>query len=569
MIDGSVIKNMLCQRIKETCRHLLPNGSEFGGEWTASNVRDISSKTPGKNTGSLRVAMVGSKVGSWMDHGDPSQKGDILQLWMATRNVTFVNAVKESADFLGYRPVNPPFKKNIGNNPPPSSRPEKLDDKQTEHLKPIIEGSRPWKWLVEERKLSPETIRAYGIGQGKYPYDKDSPLCVIFPFIDSKGDLQMLKWRDPDNKAYIRTTAKSRKVLFGIPAVPENQSVMYITEGELDAMAMYEMGCPAVSVPYGAKVLSDRVDDKSAEWIEHDYDNFINFHTEIIFATDGDDIGREATESIARRLGRERCRVIEWPDGVKDANEYIMSGYDGGDFYETLLNTANNMDPKSLKTAKDYRQKIWECFWPSDESQLGDSVPFGGDQFPFALEWANRHFWIYDKVGTAKPDEVLEVFAYAVKKYGISHFVIDSLMRLDIPEDEDSQLKSLMNKLVDFANNYNVHVHLVAHSKKPDMKRPETKGWPNKHMVRGSVHITNIAHNVVVVWRNKAKEEAYFRKQQGEAVDWSKWEKSSDAVFAVLAQRENGEEPIRNLYFDKNSWQYLDRSNETPEIYAK
>ena len=142
-------------------------------------------------------------------------------------------------------------------------------------------------------------------------------------------------------------------------------------------------------------------------------------------------------------------------------------------------------------------------------------------------------------------------------------------MRLDIPEDEDSQLKSLMNKLVDFANNYNVHVHLVAHSKKPDMKRPETKGWPNKHMVRGSVHITNIAHNVVVVWRNKAKEEAYFRKQQGEAVDWSKWEKSSDAVFAVLAQRENGEEPIRNLYFDKNSWQYLDRSNETPEIYAK
>jgi len=642
MIDGALIKKMLCDRIKDVCSYLLPNGREERKEWVASNVNDHSSKHPGQNTGSLRVTLLsGPKCGHWIDHADPSLKGDVFALWMATRGVNFKTAVKEASDFVGYKPVNPTFQKTYQGKSAKPRRPERLDDKTASFLKPIEEGSRPWRWLIEERKISPEAIRAYGIGQGQYPYDKskDAPLCVIFPFIDSKGEIQMLKWRDPDNKDYIRTTKDSRKVLFGISAVPENQSTLYITEGELDAMSMFDMGCPAVSVPYGAKVLTGMEDDKSAEWIEHDYDNWISYFTEIIFATDSDEIGRQASESIARRLGRERSRIIEWPDGVKDANDYILAGFDGADFYEDLLPNASNMDPKSLKTAREFRERIWDCFWPSDGEEAGDPTPFGvGDSFPFrfrpgeitvwtgyskhgktillnymlvhmtrlgrrsclcslemkpeknlqaimrmglarfkpddekqfdfALDWASRHFWIYDKLGTATPSEVLEVFGYAAKKYGISHFVIDSLMRLDIPEDEDARLKHLMNSLCDFAVKHNVHVHLVAHSKKPDMKRPEEKGWPNKHMVRGSVHVTNIAHNVVCVWRNKAKEEAFYKRRNNPLFDDSAWRDQHDAVFAVLAQRENGEEPVRHLWFDKDCWQYKNKSSEPPIVYA-
>lgn len=639
-MDGSEIKKLLNLQVKDVCRHLLPNGKEVRGEWTASNVRDQSSKGAA-NTGSLRVSLVGSKVGLWKDHADPAMKGDIIKLWMECRNINFREALKECADFVGYKPVrDSAFKKNLGkNNTPP--KPKRLDDDQVKHLKPIEEGSRPWKWLTEERGISPDAIRAYGIGMGHYPYDKNSPLCVVFPFIDSSGDVQMLKWRDPDDKAYIRTTAKSRKVLFGIPAIPENQDTMYLVEGELDALSMWDMGYPAVSVPFGAKLITGAENDPNSEWIEHDYDQWIAPHTKIVFATDADEVGREAAESIARRLGREKCKMINWPEGIKDANEFLQKGFDAEDFTNDVLTQAANLDPKSLKSAKEYRKEIWECFYPSDSGAIGDPMPFGGDQFPFrfrpgettvwtgyskhgktvllnymlvhltqyhrrsclcslemkpeknlqaiirmglarskpddekqfdfALDWASKHFWIYDKVGTAHPDEVLEVFAYAAKKYGISHFVIDSLMRLDIPEDEDAQLKQLMNRLCDFATTYNVHVHLVAHSKKPDMKRPENKGWPNKHMVRGSVHVTNIAHNVVVVWRNKGKEEAYYKCLNMGKMDLYKqdWEKQSDAVFAVLAQRENGEEPVRNLWFDKESWHYLNSSTESSLIYAR
>tara|TARA_E500000331_G_scaffold31590_1_gene26500 strand:+ start:2453 stop:4363 length:1911 start_codon:yes stop_codon:yes gene_type:complete len=636
-MDGAVIKQMLNNRIKEVCGHLLPNGKESRGEWLASNVNDISSKGSA-NTGSLRVALLGDKVGMWIDHADTSQNGDIIGLWMACRKVDFRSALREASDFVGYKsPKSVKFKQSIGHKTPTPKR-ERLPEKEADFLKPIEEGSRPWEWLTDERGISEEAIRAYGIGQGKYPYDKKSPLCVIFPFIDSMGEIQMLKWRDPDNKDYIRTTAKSNKVLFGIPAIPENQSSMFLTEGELDALTMYDMGYPAVSVPFGAKVANGD-NDPNSEWIEHDYDNWIALHTEIIFAGDSDEVGRAATESIARRLGRDKCRMINWPDGIKDANEFIQKGFESSEFTETLLNEASDMDPDSLKSAKDFRSEIWECFFPSDDSKLGDPVPFGGDfpfrfrpgeitvwtgyskhgktillnfmlvhltqynkrsclcslemkpeknlqaiikmglaklkpsdeqEFDFGLNWASNYFWIYDKVGTATPEEVIEVFSYAAKKYGITHFVIDSLMRLDIPEDEDGVIKHLMNRLCDFATTYNVHVHLVAHSKKPDMKRPETRGWPNKHMVRGSVHITNIAHNVVVVWRNKAKEESYYKgvNTGNMSVYDSEWKDKSDATFAVLAQRENGEEPVRNLWFHKESQHYTGKG-ELPIIYAK
>jgi twinkle protein len=175
-------------------------------------------------------------------------------------------------------------------------------------------------------------------------------------------------------------------------------------------------------------------------------------------------------------------------------------------------------------------------------------------------------------VGSANPKEVLEVFEYAAKKYGISHFVIDSLMRLDIPEDEDARLKELMNACSDFAMNYDVHLHLVAHSKKPDAKKPEESGWPSKHMVRGSVHVTNIAHNVVCVWRNKKKERFMHEiadNQITKRPEDREVAAMSDSTFAVLAQRENGEEPIANLWFDKDCWQYKETHHENSLVYVR
>ena len=121
-MDGSIIKQMLNNRIKDVCRHLLPNGKEERGEWSASNVNDVSSKGS-SNTGSLRVSLHGSKVGQWIDHADTSQKGDIIALWMACRNVNFREALIECADFLNYKPVKATsFKKDFAPKQTPQAR---------------------------------------------------------------------------------------------------------------------------------------------------------------------------------------------------------------------------------------------------------------------------------------------------------------------------------------------------------------------------------------------------------------------------------------------------------------
>jgi twinkle protein len=44
----------------------------------------------------------------------------------------------------------------------------------------------------------------------------------------------------------------------------------------------------------------------------------------IVLAGDMDEAGRKMTEDIARRVGRERCARVTWPDGCKDANEVLV-----------------------------------------------------------------------------------------------------------------------------------------------------------------------------------------------------------------------------------------------------
>jgi twinkle protein len=66
----------------------------------------------------------------------------------------------------------------------------------------------------------------------------------------------------------------------------------------------------------------------------------------IILSTDGDKPGRILAEELAIRLGRERCWIIEYPDGCKDANDVLIAhGIEGvGD----LLTSAKALVPNEL-----------------------------------------------------------------------------------------------------------------------------------------------------------------------------------------------------------------------------
>lgn len=635
-MDGKQVNDLLRAQAESVCRHLLPNGRREKSEWITGDIHDVEGQ-------SLRIHLEGAKCGWWADFSDVEHfRGkNLLSLWMAVRcPEDFKKALHEAKEFLGVRENDSAWrragvqKKNTASPSDTSaagSRPRDGDLKS--EFVPIREGGKIWKWLTEVRRISAKAIAAYRIGESH-----DGRLCV-FPFYDQAGELKLLKFRDPDakDKMFVKPQG-GPKLLFGIQAIAAKQSQLPITEGELDAMSMWQYGLPAVSVPFGAKWAGSDGKDPNDEWIQHDYE-FLEPFTEIYLSLDNDEPGQKATESLIPRLGRERCLIVDFPAGLKDANDCLINDVDQDEFI-AAMGRARDADPAELKSPSDFEKKIWDRIYPVGGIEPGDATPwpmpfrfrqgevtvwtgfskhgktallsyllaYWADkgrrsciasleiqadmtlqnilrqstgirkpnevQFHEAIKWMDRFFWIYDHVGAVKSHEILEVFSYAAKKYGVHHFVVDSLMRLDVDEEDNHSQKVFMNQLTAFAMEFNVHVHLVAHSKKPDSKHPEKKHWPGKHDVRGSVHITDIAHNTICVYRNKLKEEELqtVGSLPDEAMQQALRELAgvNDALFIVLAQRGgNGEEPIKQLWFDhEESWQYRDVPNVVRENFV-
>jgi len=130
-------------------------------------------------------------------------------------------------------------------------------------------------------------------------------------------------------------------------------------------------------------------------------------------------------------------------------------------------------------------------------------------------EWLQDRAWLFNVLGSATIARLLEVFAYANRRYGIRHFVIDSLMMTDVPEDGPGSMtaqKAAVQKLADFAKRHGAHLHLVAHPRKG---RDESQA-PGKLDVAGSSKITDGADNVLTVWSaRKEEDDAESNKPDG------------------------------------------------------
>ena len=105
---------------------------------------------------------------------------------------------------------------------------------------------------------------------------------------------------------------------------------------------------------------------------------------------------------------------------------------------------------------------------------------------------------LYESPVTRRIEDVLAVMLYAYQRFGCRQFVLDSLMRFSGLDGDGQEIwnaqKGFMDRLVDFARTYNVHIHLVAHSKKPNDRRGEAI-IPRRYDVMGSSYISNLAFN--------------------------------------------------------------------------
>lgn len=221
------------------------------------------------------------------------------------------------------------------------------------------------------------------------------------------------------------------------------------------------------------------------------------------------------------------------------------------------------------------------------------------EKFDRIIEWMNDRIYVYHHQGAANLDEVLPVWRYARRRYGVRQFVLDSMMMTTMSSGDEQygEQNTVMQKLCDFADVENVHVHIVSHSK----KLKNEKEYPRLYDIAGSAAIPNKAFNAYIVWRNKEKEQAImplyekdtaYRKacelsqtmeneaervallrrfpplNVEEVAEVEEMQEKKDAYFLCEKQR-NGEGvlPVKEMWFHRESLQFHTEYGAKPTNY--
>jgi twinkle protein len=156
--------------------------------------------------------------------------------------------------------------------------------------------------------------------------------------------------------------------------------------------------------------------------------------------------------------------------------------------------------------------------------------------------WTDDRLWMFDHVGRLTPKLCLAVLRYFARELGGQHVFVDNLMKVCQSEESLDEQKQLMSDFCDVARETGLHVHVIAHCRKPtggDDSKP-----PSRYDLRGSSTISDLPHNIVIVWANRAKEAA-LRKDPN-AIEANQ----PDARISVEGQRNGRFEGSVGLWFD-------------------
>jgi len=143
---------------------------------------------------------------------------------------------------------------------------------------------------------------------------------IIFPYLRD-GVLINYKTRLLDEKKFFQAK-DAEPIVFNFDRI-KNAKEIIICEGEIDSMSWEVCGFEYhTSVNQGAPNENDANVDKKLECITNCFNAFDQCDT-IYIAVDKDANGIRLQSELIRRLGAEKCKLIDFKD-CKDANEYLI-----------------------------------------------------------------------------------------------------------------------------------------------------------------------------------------------------------------------------------------------------
>lgn len=592
------LSERLAARAEEFVTKLLPEGKLVGDEWAIGSV-------DGTAGDSLKVKLRGERAGLYKDFASDSPGGDLLDLLSAVRKITLREAMKEACEFLEI--TRPQFSTRRKQTFTKIAKPETA---QGLSKSPAVAA-----WLAS-RGIQPDTLKAFKIFA-----DRDDT--IVFPYLRD-GELRHMKFRSVREKKFWGSR-DSEKLLFGWQALkPEVRSVI-LTEGEMDCLALAQYGLQALSIPYGGGG-AGKQDWIDTEW--ENLERFDTIYLAMDSDAAGDAATHELVERLGRHRcrvvklplkdandclmrGIPRDKIVSAiresrtldPKELRNAREFtqqvterfhpvskaaqgfvmpwlkvadsflfewgcttIIAGYAGHGKSEVvgqIVCDAIRQNVRVCAASLEFRSAKW--LQRLVRQVTGNAQP-PHSLIEKALDWIGDGLWAFDVYGSAKADRLLEVFAYAHRRYGVKFFVIDNWSKLGIADDDLAEQKRVISLITEFAVVHNIHVIVVNHLRKVE----DDFSAANKLSVKGSGAIVDLADNVIMAWRNIPKESKvrspeWFKLDDAKRADILR---APDTTLTWVKHRNGDDDPRLALHFNRATHTWTEGQGEPPYTYV-
>lgn len=170
----------------------------------------------------------------------------------------------------------------------------------------LQEAAAAWyarKWLAA-RGLLDRTVRAYMLG-----FDAHRNAITI-PYLNALGEVRSFRWRNLQREPKYLQPKGVGLHLFHVKA--SRKPMVWLTEGEFDAMILDQCGFPSVGIP-GANSFKP-------EWAY-----LFAYCDQVTVVFDPDEAGQEAAAKVTRILGPyvTKLRMVRLPQG-KDVTDLYL-----------------------------------------------------------------------------------------------------------------------------------------------------------------------------------------------------------------------------------------------------
>jgi twinkle protein len=205
----------------------------------------------------------------------------------------------------------------------------------------------------KNRGISQQTLAHAKVTQSKewMPQTKKEGNTINFNYF-LNDEIVNIKYRDA--KKNFKLYKGAEKILYNLDSIRTSLECV-IVEGEIDCLSFIESGYyNVVSVPNGFNLQGVL----NLDYLDN-YTNYFDNKERIYLCLDNDEAGQKGKDEFIRRLGSDKCFIVDLKD-CKDANEYLIKY--GNESLLERLEKAELTPLENVKTLNDFTDEL-DSFW--------------------------------------------------------------------------------------------------------------------------------------------------------------------------------------------------------------